>query len=124
MKKTVLIIVSVIALYCVADLSLGLRYGFDQGTGDSMDTGTPDSGWYFTNPFDTPAAGDIVSFRCQNPDKCTKYQEILHRLVSTDPDGCMHIIGDNPKYNWDPNYCLYPDDIQMYGVSYPLPSIF
>ena len=83
----------------------------------------------WTNPWETPEIGDIISFKCFSEEKCGKYawkaiyneNPIAHRWVSTDPDGCMHIIGDNPEMEWDPAFCLYPHEITIGGVVHKLP---
>lgn len=86
----------------------------------------------WTNPWETPEEGDIIHFKCFSPDRCgsnlfdQKYSgnfggnTVMHRWVSTDPDGCMHIIGDNPSYDWDREFCLYPEDIKIEGVVHKL----
>lgn len=82
----------------------------------------------WTNPWETPELGDILSFNCFSKEKCGNdtwralYNEspISHRWVSTDKDGCMHIIGDNKNVNWDPNFCLYPWEIRINGVVHKL----
>ncbi len=128
MKKAVLIIISVIALCFAADIVINFPFGFGSHYGDSMEPTYFAGDWSFTNPVETPVIGDVISFKCQTYDKCDSINTVTaHRLVSIDSDGCMHIIGDNPKYNWDPKFCLYPNEINIIGVEHkvwPLPSIF
>lgn len=95
-------------------------YGFSTGFGDSMIPTFHPGTLIFTNPLETPEIGDIVSFKCLSKEKCDRSGDIVHRLVSVDPDGCMHIYGDNASMNWDPKWCLYPDEISISGVVHKL----
>lgn len=78
--------------------------------------------WSITNPFETPGVGDVVSFKCNDKVKCKGVYTwlISHRLTEIKPDGCMVIIGDNPKYDWSMNPCYYPDEIDIRGVDHVL----
>lgn len=73
----------------------------------------------FTNPYETPKEGDVVEFICLSKSKCfDRYNlPVIHRWVSTDKDGCMTIIGDNPKYDWERWSCFYPNEIKVVGVN-------
>lgn len=89
-----------------------------------------DRSW--TNPWETPKEGDILEFKCLSFERCGSNlwlpiysgnyggNTVIHRWVSTNPDGCMHIIGDNPAYNWSIEPCLYPSDIEIEGVVHKL----
>ena len=72
--------------------------------------------WY------SPVEGDVIAFECTNTDKCTGF--IAHRWTKTDPDGCMHIEGDNQPDAWDTlDYgCLMPDEIEIVGAVYKAPT--
>lgn len=80
--------------------------------------------WVFTNPFEKVRVGDVIEFTCFDT-KCNRgvQDEMMnHRLVKTDENGCMHILGDNQSNSWDTNDygCLMPDQLKVYGVVHKL----
>ena len=90
---------------------------------DSMDPTLPVGSKVSVNKSETPKIGDMIQFRCTSESKCGKPRELptIHRWVSTDPDGCMRIIGDNPKIDWSNEICFYPNEISIEGVVHKLP---
>lgn len=80
--------------------------------------------WVFTNIFqkNTYQIGDVVAFKCISEKCYSLYGNIgvSHRLTAIAPDGCMTIIGDNPKYDWSKLPCFYPSDIEIIGVDHKL----
>jgi hypothetical protein len=79
----------------------------------------------YTNPFENPQVGDTVRFFCNNKEKCGKdyLGLITHRITEIKPDGCMVIIGDNPRYNWSDDPCFYPNEIAIRGVDRHFDSV-
>lgn len=94
----------------------------DPTRSDSMEPTYKIGDFTYTNPFETPKIGDVISFWCRSKEKCGKMYSyrVIHRWVSTDPDGCMHIIGDNPNIEWDKDFCLMPNEIKIEGVEHKL----
>ncbi len=88
---------------------------------DSMDPTLPVGSKVSVNKSETPKIGDMIQFRCV-AFKCGNRRELptVHRWVSTDPDGCMRIIGDNPKIDWSNEICFYPNEISIEGVVHKL----
>lgn len=80
----------------------------------------------YHNPHKKPSLGDIVEFECVS-DSCKKLysHSVRHRLVDISPEGCMQIVGDNPKYaeTWEKLPCFMPDDIHILGVVRKVPFI-
>lgn len=77
----------------------------------------------------TPKVGDIVSYDCikkscydKNSEFFTHPNGIQHRITNIDSNGCITIIGDNPKYNWDIP-CYTQDEIEVTGYIAYLPFI-
>jgi len=121
MKKWVVIAILVMAVpIAICEIADRFFY-FSINGSDSMGDQYIGS-WQITNPFETPVIGDVVGFICLSKEKCGERYgyEIDHRWVSTDPDGCMHIVGDNPKYDWSKYYCFYHSEIKMLGVNHVL----
>ena len=79
-----------------------------------------------TNPWETPQIGDMLLFRCTSEAKCgnPRVTPTIHRWVSTDPDGCMRIIGDNTEIDWSNEICFYPSEINIEGVAHKIPEYF
>ena len=76
----------------------------------------------YVNPFDkTPNIGDVLLFKCFDDYKCFGRPTIAHRLVEVRDDGCMVIVGDNPKYDWSTEPCFMPNEIEIIGTEHPLP---
>lgn len=79
-----------------------------------------------TNRFENPNVGDIISFDCVDTSKCgvSIMTGVIHRLVAVEPNGCMHIEGDNQPSAFDTrDYgCLMPSEISIVGVVHPLIS--
>ncbi len=74
---------------------------------------------------ETPKIGDMISFRCLSDECRSKHfipttMGIVHRLTAIDPNGCMTIVGDNPKYNWSQVPCFMPSEIKIEGVVHKL----
>lgn len=69
---------------------------------------------------ETPKIGDMIEFQCLKEDcdlhGVANYDTIIHRLTAIDAQGCMTIIGDNPKYDWSKVPCYMPEDIKIIGV--------
>jgi signal peptidase I len=86
---------------------------------DSMDPTLKVGDWLHTDRGVSPKVGDIIEFDCTG-DSCKNEivhgRFIIHRLVSIDPNGCLHIIGDNPKYDWSNVPCYMPETIKIAGV--------
>lgn len=121
MKK---ILIGAVLLVLIPMLMFQIGYSFfslSMNGSDSMGAQYVDK-WLFTNPFSTPHIGDWMGFICLSKEKCGESYgyEIDHRWVSTDPDGCMHIVGDNPKYDWSAAKCLYPSEIKVLGITHVL----
>ena len=72
---------------------------------------------------ETPKIGDVVGYICHNKEKCPNLygEQIAHRLTAIDSNGCMTIIRDNPKYEWNKLPCFMPKDIDILGVNHKLP---
>ena len=113
-----------------ADVISGSNYRILTGEGNSMYPTIKNGEKFkvYTDQF--PKVGDIINFRCLSREKCGdawkidrggEFNTTSHRWVSTDPDGCMHIIGDNVSIEWDENFCLYPTEIEIEGVVHKLP---
>ena len=66
-----------------------------------------------------PQVGDVIGFECLS-EKCPYTERIAHRLVAIQSNGCMVIVGDNPKYDWAKEPCYMPEDIHIFGVSHKL----
>lgn len=85
--------------------------------------------WVFQTPVFIsykPKIGDIVDFQCLTEECTNKHLGIgvaIHRITSIDPNGCMKIVGDNPKYSqsWEKLPCYMPDEIEIDGVVHKLP---
>lgn len=121
MKKLLFVVVSSASVLVIAfGLFLTGFYGWRHT--DSMNPTFMDGDFTYTNPFQTPKVGDIIQYRCHSRTKCpTTYDWLIsHRLTAIKPDGCMVIIGDNPKYDWSHVYCYMPDEIVIRGVSHKL----
>jgi signal peptidase I len=77
----------------------------------------------FINRFEKPVVGDVIAFSCKTP-RCgvEPGEGLIHRLKSVEPNGCMHIEGDNQPIAIDTiDYgCLMPSDISIVGVEHPL----
>ena len=95
---------------------------FQEVSGRSMGEKFPD-GVNIINTLANPIIGDVISFvclseKCYNPDN--DGQVVVHRITAIEPNGCMHIEGDNPLdlESWDTNDygCLMPDEIKILGV--------
>lgn len=119
-------------LVLLAGVGLNLLTAISRSGSDSMEPTIPVGSFLYTNFFETPEIGDIVSFRCkpeyQSLDKCEDgYNGILvdigHRLTAIDDSGCMTLVGDNPKYQsrWDTMDCYKPSEIYIKGVTRKLP---
>lgn len=130
--KIILSICSIVFFYYLWVYSFAAfngNLGNGGNIGCSMYPTFPCSGTrYFVFSFEKPTIGDIIVFTCLkgagNPSRngsiCST-DTAVHRLVSVDPDGCMHIYGDNPTYDWPADWCLYPNEIDIHGVVHKLP---
>lgn len=130
MKK--ILIASGIILSVLAMLFLALGYVIDtrdlefgKVETNSMEPTLKPGDWDVLDRKATPKIGDIIVFHCAHENtKCFEMYEsdrIGHRLTSIDPDGCMHIIGDNKEiFNWDTLPCFPPEDIVIEGVIHKL----
>ena len=76
--------------------------------------------WLYVNPFETPKIGDIIAFNCLNDCGLSNRDRVSHRLTAIAPNGCMTIIGDNPKYDWSTIPCYMPENIEILGVVHKL----
>lgn len=130
-KKILLSVFSFAFAYYLGVYSLAFFNGTLGGYstyGHSMEPTIFTGDRFIINKFERPRIGDIISFTCLNGTKPSRngsicdVPDIVHRLVSIDPDGCMHIYGDNPTYDWPADWCLYPDEIDIHGVVHKLPS--
>lgn len=110
------------------------QLSYSQISGDSMEPTLQDGETYLSIPPElyAPQIGDMVSFRCINDDRCFDLippeirdrdglnQDIylVKRWVRTEPDGCMHLEGDNKANSWDTRSfgCVYPDDIEIFAT--------
>lgn len=113
-----LLIVGVYAL--MSFVRFADTHDYEKVTTDSMSPTYKIGDYVYTYWTKEYEVGDAVVFSCNNPDKCRVGEHTNHRLVSIKPDGCMVIIGDNPKYDWSIEQCFYPEDINILGVTHKL----
>lgn len=134
MKKIFLVgFLSVGILVLLGGIGLNLLTAVSRASSDSMEPNVNAGSLLYTNFFETPEIGDIISFHCKSEyrklDKCFDGEEdliipITHRLTAIDESGCMTIVGDNPKYQsrWDTLPCYKPEEINISGVVHVLTS--
>ena len=74
----------------------------------------------------TPKIGDIVTYECVTQsclDKTNGVNGAQHRITDIDSNGCITIIGDNPKYPWEEMPCYMPDEVEFLVIIQYLPFI-
>lgn len=111
-NKILLFLFSIVFVYYFCVYTLAFSNGnFGNGmitSGKSMEPTLLVGERFLVNRFEKPRIGDIISFTCLNGTNPSRngsicdppaFVEVVHRLVSIDPDGCMHIYGDNPTYD-------------------------
>lgn len=117
----------VIGLFFIYWIDKGVSYAFDDEyhlkngekfqytSGPSMGENFPDR-LTVVDTLRKPIIGDVISFKCL-VDKCL-HEQVGHRLVGIDSNGCMSIVGDNQNASFDTNDygCLMPDEIKINGV--------
>lgn len=98
----------------------GDQYVEARSGSDSMEPTIMIGDTMVTHIGESPKIGDMVAFWCLSGDCGLESSDpgvpTVHRLTNTDAQGCMTIIGDNPKYDWSQVPCYMPDDIKILGV--------